>query len=281
MSEQRPPRRYARRVTNAPERTLPPRTPSFIAVCIATGLLAGLMSGLFGVGGGTVIVPLLVLMLKFDQRLAAGTSLAAIVPTATVGVISYAMHGSVAWIPAILLAAGAVVGAQIGTWALPRVSQTVLRWGFVGFAVVVIVSLFLVIPSRDSEIQLTLLSGIALVVVGVLTGILAGLIGVGGGVIVVPVLMLLFGASDLQAKGTSLLMMIPTAISGTVGNLRRKNVDLVAAACVGIAACTTTALGAWIATLLDPFVANILFAAFMVFIAVQMALKAIRGRGKG
>ena len=90
-------------------------TPRFVITCIAIGLAAGLLSGLFGVGGGTVIVPLLLLFLRFEQRLAAGTSLAAIVPTATVGVVSYAVHGSVAWIPALILAAGAVVGAQIGT----------------------------------------------------------------------------------------------------------------------------------------------------------------------
>ena len=85
-----------------------PRGAKYILTCIGVGLLAGLLSGLFGVGGGTVIVPLLVLILGFDQRLAAGTSLAAIVPTATVGVISYAVHDSVAWIPALILAVGAV-----------------------------------------------------------------------------------------------------------------------------------------------------------------------------
>lgn len=261
-----------------PESVPRERDARFFLVCVGIGLLAGLLSGLFGVGGGTVIVPLLVLALSFDQRLAAGTSLAAIVPTATVGVISYALHDAVAWIPALLLAAGAVVGAQIGTWLLPRLSITFLRWAFVGFLVLVIVSLFLVIPSRDAVLDLTVLVGIALIALGVVTGIVAGLIGVGGGIIVVPALMLLFGTSDLVAKGTSLLMMIPTAISGTVGNLRRRNVDLAAAAAVGLAACTTTALGAWIATLVDPFLGNVLFAVFLVFIAVQMALKAIRGR---
>ncbi|MEV4689372.1 sulfite exporter TauE/SafE family protein [Microbacterium sp. LWH3-1.2] len=250
----------------------------FILTCVGIGLLAGLLSGLFGVGGGTVIVPFLVLFLRFDQRLAAGTSLAAIVPTATVGVISYAVHGSVAWIPALLLAAGAVFGAQIGTWLLPRLSLTVLRSAFVGFLAAVIVSLFIVIPSRDAELSLTWLSGVLLVVLGVVTGILSGLIGVGGGIIVVPALMVLFGTSDLVAKGTSLLMMIPTAVSGTVGNIRRHNVDLVAAAIIGVAACTTTALGAWAATLIDPFVGNMLFAAYLVIIAVQMGLRAWRGR---
>ncbi len=254
------------------------RGPRAIAAFIGIGLGAGLLSGLFGVGGGTVIVPLLVLLLGFDQRLGAGTSLAAIVPTATVGVISYAVHGAVAWIPALILAVGSVVGAQIGTRLLPRISQTALRWGFVGFLVIVIVTLFLVIPSRGSALELSVLTGALLLVVGLVTGILAGLIGVGGGVIVVPALMLAFGTSDLVAKGTSLLMMIPTALSGTIGNIRNHNVDLVAAGFVGVAACTTTALGAWIATLLDPLASNILFALFLAFIAVQMAMKAIRGR---
>jgi uncharacterized membrane protein YfcA len=262
-------------VNAAPRASLSPR---FVLTCIGVGMLAGILSGLFGVGGGTVIVPLLLLILRFDQRLASGTSLAAIVPTAAVGVISYAVHGSVAWIPALLLAAGAVVGAQIGTWLLPRVPQNALRWGFVAFLVVVIVTLFLVVPSRDAVFELSWGNGAALVVVGVLTGVLAGLIGVGGGVIVVPVLMLGFATSDLVAKGTSLLMMIPTAVSGTIGNVMRRNVDLRAAALVGVSACTTTALGAWLATLLDPFAANILFAIFVTFIAVQMSVKAIRSR---
>lgn len=238
------------------------------------------MSGLFGVGGGTVIVPLLVLILRFDQRLAAGTSLGAIVATAAVGVISYAMHDAVAWIPALILAAGAVVGAQIGTWLLPRLPITALRWGFIGFLAFVIVMLFVIVPSREAQLELTVWTVVGLVGLGLVTGVLAGLLGVGGGIIVVPALMMGFGASDLVAKGTSLLMMIPTAISGTIGNIRRGNIDLVAAALIGVAACTTTALGAWIATLVDPFTGNVLFAIFLTFIAGQMAYKTIRARKK-
>lgn len=262
-------------MTDAPTRA---RTPRFFVTCIAVGLAAGLLSGLFGVGGGTVIVPLLVLLLGFDQRLAAGTSLAAIVPTASVGVVSYALSGSVAWIPALILAAGAVVGAQIGSWLLARLPQNALRWGFVGFIAVVIVMMFVVVPSRDAELILTWLTGGGLALLGVITGVMAGILGIGGGVVVVPALMLLFGTSDLIAKGTSLLMMIPTAISGTIGNSRRRNVDLRAAIVVGVSACTTTALGAWCATLLDPFTANILFSCFLFFIGAQMAVRAIRSR---
>lgn len=258
--------------------TSEPKGAKYILTCLGIGLLAGLLSGLFGVGGGTVIVPLLVLVLAYNQRLAAGTSLAAIIPIASVGVISYAIHGSVAWIPGLILAAGAVVGAQIGTWLLPRVPLAALRWSFIGFLVVVIVSLFIVVPSRDAGLPLNAFTIAGLVVLGVATGTVAGLIGVGGGIVVVPALMLLFGTSDLIAKGTSLLMMIPTAISGTVGNLRRGNVDLLAAALIGIAACTTTALGAWLATVVDPFWGNVLFAAFLTFIAVQLGARTVRER---
>lgn len=260
--------------TSAPDRR---RTglPAW-AKYVAIGLLAGLLSGLFGVGGGTVIVPLLILLCGFDQRLAAGTSLAAILPTAVVGVISYALVGSVSWVAALLLAVGAVAGAQIGTWLLPRLPVRALQWGFVGFLAIVIVNLFLVIPSRDVELVIGWGNGAALLGVGLVTGVLAGLLGVGGGVVVVPALILLFDASDLVAKGTSLLMMIPTALSGTLGNVRRGNTDLRAAAWIAAGSCVSTVLGAQLARILDASVATPLFAVFLIAIAAQLAFKASR-----
>ena len=251
-------------------------TAGRVSLHVLVGLVAGLLSGLFGVGGGVLIVPALVLLLRYEQRRATGTSLAAIIPTAAVGVISYATSGDVAWIPALILAAGAVIGAQGGSWLLPRVPVAALQLTFAIFMVAVIVSLFLVIPSRDDELELTALTGILLAVLGLVTGVLSGLLGVGGGIIVVPALMLLFGTSDLVARGTSLLMMIRAAISGTVGNIRRKNVDLLGATLIGAAACTTTALGAWLAKSLDPFTGNVIFAIFLAAIAVQIAVRAIK-----
>lgn len=245
---------------------------------IGVGLVAGLFSGLFGVGGGTVILPLLVLWLGFDQRLAAGTSLAAILPAASVGVISYAVSGSVNWIAALILAVGAAIGAQIGTALLPKISQAALRWGFVVFLVLVIATLFAIVPSRAAVVEVTWGSGAGLGALGLFTGIVSGLIGVGGGVIIVPGLMLLFGMSDLVARGTSLLVMIPTAASGLVGNLRYHNVDLRSAATIGIAAITMTALGAWLATLISPSVGNIMFAVFVAYVAWQMARRALQDR---
>ena len=141
-------------------------------------------------------------LLGFGQRLAAGTSLAAIVPTSLVGVISYAVNGTVDWVAAILLAAGAIGGAQLGSYLLAKLPKKALQWGFIGFLLVVVVSLFLIVPSRTAEIDLHVGSIIGLILLGFLTGVLSGLLGIGGGVVVVPMLILLFGASDLIAKGT-------------------------------------------------------------------------------
>ncbi len=240
----------------------------------AVGLAAGFFSGMFGIGGGTIIVPGLIGIARFPQKLASGTSLAAIIPLAAVGVLSYAAHGDVAVWPAVILALGAMLGTQLGTYLLAKIPVKPLQLMFVAFLVFVIVMLFLVIPSRDATFTLTVGTAVAMAAVGFVTGVLAGLLGIGGGVVVVPVLIILFGFSDLVAKGTSLLMMIPAALAGTVSNMRRENVDLRAAAVVGLPACATTYLGSLAAAAVNVKVANILFAAFLVFVGYKMLRKA-------
>ena len=74
------------------------------------------------------------------------------------------------------LAAFAVAGAQIGTWLLARLPQNAVRWGFIAFLVFVIVMLFVVVPSRDAQLDLTWGSGLGLAILGVITGTLAGLL---------------------------------------------------------------------------------------------------------
>ncbi|WP_166999168.1 sulfite exporter TauE/SafE family protein [Paramicrobacterium fandaimingii] len=245
---------------------------------VVIGLIAGFMSGLFGVGGGILIVPLLITLAGFGQKRAAGTSLAAIVPTSIAGVITYAVNGDVALIVAAILCVGSIIGAQLGALLLHRLPKRVVQWAFIVFLLIVVVSLFFVIPSRDAVIHLSVLAIIGLLALGLLVGVLSGILGIGGGAVIVPMLILLFGASDLVAKGTSLAVMIPTAISGTIGNARRRNVDISAALTIGLSACLTTSLGAIVATALDPAIGNLLFAAFLVAIAVQLTVRALRTR---
>jgi len=86
-----------------------------------TGTGAGLFSGLFGVGGGLVMVPLLVLWLDYDERTATGTSLAAIVVIAAMATIAQGAYGNVVLGKGVLVGIPAVGGALLGTWLQQRV----------------------------------------------------------------------------------------------------------------------------------------------------------------
>lgn len=91
------------------------------------GCAAGILSGLFGIGGGIVMVPAMVLLLGFGQRRAQATSLAAIVPIAAVGAIIFGGADNVDLAAAALLVAGALVGVRVGTAVLPAVGDARLR----------------------------------------------------------------------------------------------------------------------------------------------------------
>lgn len=247
---------------------------------VLLGLAVGTASGLFGIGGGIIVVPVLVYLFGYYTRIAVGTSLLAVVFPAISGVITYAIDGNVNLLMAVLLAAGAIVGAQIGAWLLTVLPHRFVQWGFIFFMLVVIASLFIVVPSRDVEVEIDWVLGIALVALGVFTGMMSGLLGIGGGVIIVPLLVVLFGASDLVAKGTSLLVMIATGASGTLANLRRRNVDPPASLVIGIAAAAATPFGVWIAYSLDPFTANVVFAVFLAVVIVRMLVDVLKKRSK-
>ena len=106
------------------------------------GLLGGLVSGLFGVGGGLIFVPLLVLFLNLNLHLAIGTSLAAIVPTALVGAIRHFSERSVDLKMALALALCAMIGAWLGAGISLRLDLVLLRKLFALFLFVLALRLF-------------------------------------------------------------------------------------------------------------------------------------------
>lgn len=105
------------------------------------GTAAGLFSGLFGVGGGAVIVPLLVLWLGYGEREATGTSLAAIVVIALAAVLGQVAYGNVRVAEAALVGLPAVGGVLTGTWLQQRVPVRAVRLAFAGLLVATAVGL--------------------------------------------------------------------------------------------------------------------------------------------
>ncbi len=247
-----------------------------IFALVLAGAVGGLFSGAFGVGGGIIMVPLLVWLVGLDQRRAAATSLAAIVPTAIAGSATYLAAGHLDLIAGLLVAAGGIGGSLIGTRLLRRLPLGWLRWGFIVLLVLIGIRMLLAIPERGSEILFSPLTIAGLVVLGLAMGIAAGLFGIGGGVLAVPILIAVFGASDLVAKGTSLLAMIPTAVTGSVANLRARLVRPLDGIVVGLVAVPTSFGGAALAFALPPRLASVLFAILIALVVVQLTIRAIR-----
>ena len=246
-----------------------------ILLLVLVGVIGGTFSGALGVGGGIVMVPLMLTLLKFDQRRAAATSLAAIVLSSISGAITYAVAGHTDVVAGLLLGAGGVVGTLIGTRLLKVLPIPILRWGFIALLVIIAVRMFLVVPDRAADIEFSIAIGVGLVFSGLIMGILAGMFGIGGGVLIVPILIAIFGVSDLVAKGTSLLAMIPISITGSVANIRNKLLRPFDGLVIGGAALVAAFGGAAIAFVIPAWLSSLIFGVFVAATAIQMTFRAI------
>ena len=120
---------------------------------------------------------------------------------------------------------------------------------------------------------------IVVALIGVVGGALAGLFGVGGGIIFVPALALVLGLTQLHAEASSLLAIIPTALVGSIRHHRYGNVDLRVAALVGVGSIAGVEGGVQLAESLPESVLKRLFGILLVLIAVQIVWRTRRGSG--
>lgn len=238
---------------------------------VLVGLAAGALSGLFGVGGGLLIVPGLVGIVKIERRLAHGTSLAATLPIALASAVAYIVNGNVDWPVVGLLTIGAIGGAIIGTHLLHVISKRALTLAFVAVVLATAARLALATePAGRTDITLT--SIFFLIVIGVVTGTLAGMLGIGGGIIMVPAMVVLYDMVPVVAKGTSVAVIVPTSITGTIRNRKNRNVDLRIATVVGLTGAVSAVFGSILADGMSDRLSNVLFALLLVFVAITQLL---------
>lgn len=230
------------------------------------GAAAGLLSGLFGVGGGIVIVPALLSFMSMERRLAHGTSLAATVPVAAASLATYAYGDRVDWAVALCLVVGAICGTVIGTHLLQIIPKRPLTIIFIGVILFTAVRLLLGDDSGE-RVDLTPWLVVALVGIGLLTGILSGLLGIGGGVIMVPAMVVLLSMPPVLAKGTSVAVILPSSIVGTLRNRANRNVDLRVGIAVGSAGVVFAVIGALISKSLSDTFSNAMFAVLLLTVA--------------
>jgi len=189
------------------------------------GLVAGMAGGLLGVGGGIILVPFLAGRFKLPQHAAHGTSLAALGATALTSLIVYAAHGSVAWLVAASVGLASAITVHLGVALAGRLSSANLKRAFA--ALLVVVAARLLWQPAASGVALPAAEGARLALefaIGAGVGLLAGFMGVGGGLIAVPAFVLLLGMAQRIAQGTSLAVILITAPIGTWSNARRGQV---------------------------------------------------------
>src|SRR3989442_11941683 len=207
-------------------------------ITVTIGVATGLLAGLLGVGGGLVMVPGMTQLLKMRQHEAVGTSLLVIIPIALVGALVLGQSHDVDPLVGVILAVASIVGAVVGAGLTRTISDRTLRRVF-AIAVLVVAVIMLIDAgatmlhagiglhpgSRPSGALLVVL-GLA---IGLVTGVLSGLLGIGGGLVMVPAMVLVLGLSQHLAQGTSLFVIVPTAAAGSVTHLRLGNIRLAVA----------------------------------------------------
>lgn len=246
---------------------------SSVVAFIGIGLVAGLLAGLLGVGGGIVLVPLLVGTLAFDQHRAHATSLGAMVVIALAGTIGFAAGGEVSWSIGVVVAAGALVGSTLGARAMGRLSPRVLRLVFV----VVLAAAGIRMLAGGGDIAMGaglagIVAGLVALAIGIVAGFAGAVAGVGGGIIIVPSLVFLLGVDQHMAEGTSLLAIVFTALAATRVNWRERRLRPLDAAVLGGAGAVSAFLGARIALALEAPVLTQVFGVFALVVAVRMAV---------
>jgi uncharacterized membrane protein YfcA len=243
----------------------------------AIGLAAGLFGAILGVGGGIVVVPLLVWLFAYDQRRAAATSMGAIAITATVGAASYAVQGHLHPAEAAIVGVPAAVGVIGGTALQQRVPLRTLQLAFAALLALVGIRLlapdalpFHAVGHRDAWVYAVALA------VGLVGGVLAGLFGVGGGLLFVPTFVLLLGLVQIDAGATSLLAMLPASYLGAWRQWRYGNLELRASLAIGIASIAGVEGGIAIAERLPESTLRTIFGAFLLLSAAQIVWRARR-----
>lgn len=217
------------------------------AVTAAIGLLAGAVGGLVGLGGGVVAIPLLIALCGLDRHRAHATSLGGVVVTGAVGSAWYGASGQVDWTAAAVLAAASLAAVRLGTGCAHRWSAQRLRRCFGALLLATAVLLAVrhsVLGTGPVPGDHGPLGWLAVTLLGGFSGFVAGLLGVGGGSLLVPGLVLLLGEPQVAAQGTALVSMVPAALLGTWSHARRGQLDAPALPWLGLGLLVGTSIGA-------------------------------------
>jgi len=257
-------------------------TPFQVAIAVTVGFVAGVMSGLFGVGGGVLTTPAVNTLLGGTAIEAIATPLPVILPTSLVGSYTYAKAGEVSFRAARWAALPGIAGAVTGA-LLTEVVNThlllVVTSGLIAFTAVQVIRNR---PPRTPW-ELGRTPGWKYGAIGLVAGLVSGLLGIGGGIVMVPAFTLWVGMPLRRALGTSLLVIAVLVVPGTIVHAILGNIDWAIFAALTLGVIPGARLGARIALGVRERTLRMAVGTFLLVVAVAYGASELislaRGRG--
>ena len=247
-------------------------TGSLLAAVV--GLGAGVLSGVFGVGGGVVTTPAIRLLLGYPELVAVGTPLPVILPTAIAGAFAHARQGT----------ADVRTGIAVGLWGAPAAVAGALLASAVGGTVVLVITALVVIivavdmvrpgpsgaPGQQREPSGGGVARVALLGLG--AGLYSGFLGLGGGFLLVPLLYRVYGLPLKRAIGTSLVAVALFAVPGSITHWALGHVDVPLALALTVGVVPGAVLGARLNAVARDRTIRLAFAGFLLVVGVVLGL---------
>ncbi len=217
----------------------------FIIQGLVTGIVAGFVCGLFGMGGGSLLVPAIFHVFDLPMKEAIGTSLFVIIFSAVSALINYARHNQVKAKIAFYIVPCGILGAQAGALLTDRLPETAVKYLFVILVTVLGIKMLFHPENKTSckegEMEYSKVSAI---LIGLFAGLVSGLCGVGGAVLLIPLLYIFLKVPMHACIGTALIAILFNSVSGAAGYIVRGYVDFRLGILLAIGSMAAAPLGA-------------------------------------
>jgi len=239
---------------------------------ILVGVFIGTMSGFFGIGGGMILVPIL-LVLGFDIKVAIGISIIQMVFSSVFGSYLNYKKGSLIVGEGIFVGFGGFVGGYIGGYVTEYISDTVLQFTFFALLLFALFRLFFS-KNHEDDSQTKSLSKVLLFGIGLVIGIFAITLGIGGSIILTPLLVGLLHYPIKKAVSAGLFFVAFSSVAGMISRLSSGTIDFNNGLIVAVASLVGVTLGIWLKDHVNSKNHKIALLALYVF-AIAMLMKKI------
>lgn len=251
-------------------------------VLFVLAVLIGWVSSMIGIGGGIFMVPLLKFFYVPTTQMAVGTSLAAIIFNSLSSTLGYARQRVVDFRLGLSLMPTATVGAWLGAYLTRFISSSGLAVAF--GSLLIYVSGIMLLGKEPQALGLRIhrayddsegLSNLAIGLIGLITGLAAGFFGIGGGVVMVPAMTLLLGEDMVKAVATSLFIMGPSALVGSIQHHLQGNLRIELAIPLALGIILGAQLGAFTTTRISKVFLRRLFGIVLLYSAINMIWRSL------